>query len=61
MTGLEEDSKTDKEELKSESETDTDDEERDKVFNDACQPEETPYIENKNEELGQVRQLVLKN
>ena len=54
--GLDEDVKTDREELKSDSESDTEeDEERTaKVTQNVKQkPQETPYIENVTEELGQ--------
>ena len=52
-TGLDEDSKTDREEMKTDSETESEEEEI-KVFEDNTPPTETKYIENAREELGQV-------
>nr|XP_022335054.1 oxysterol-binding protein-related protein 8-like isoform X4 [Crassostrea virginica] len=50
--GLDEDSKTDREEMKTDSETESEEEEV-KVFEDNTPPTETKYIENAREELGQ--------
>ncbi|XP_069132132.1 oxysterol-binding protein-related protein 8-like isoform X1 [Argopecten irradians] len=49
---MEEDSRTDREEVKTESESETE-EEDDKVFDEVSQPSETSYMENVVEELGQ--------
>lgn len=56
LSGLDEDSRTDREELKSDSESSHSDEEEDRVFINYkdSKPAETPYLEIVDEELGQV-------
>lgn len=53
--GLDEDYKSDREELKTDTESSHSEEEDDQVFDkmEHSRPEETPYSENKTEELGQ--------
>ena len=54
--GLDEDYKSDREEIKTDTESSHSEEEDDQVFDklEHARPEETPYSENKIEELGQV-------
>ena len=57
--GLEDDYKSDREEAKSDTESSHSEEEDDQVFDklENSKPAETPYVENKIEELGQVHVL----
>ena len=52
ISGLDEDNKTDREEAATDSSQSED--EDDRVFNVVSKPEETPYVMNSVEELGQV-------
>ena len=58
--GLDEDYKSDREEVKSDTESSHSEEEDDQVFDrlEHSRPEETAFTENKVEELGQVDKLL---
>ena len=56
LSGLEDDYRSDREEAKSDTESSHSEEEEDQVFDklEHSKPAETPYTENRVEELGQV-------
>ena len=59
-SGLDEDSKTDREEVRTDTESDSEDEDV-TVNEDAGPPNETFYMENVTEELGQVGGMIMLN